>query len=162
MMNNNLKKATDVSFGNDEGGIVADDNLKQVMGKVDFGMGNIYLSLVVMSVMKTHADKELGVIRDIADEMGEVLKDFKYRDKSERHPEIDVGKTKNLESAVGQVDGPDKMGAVIGIISGVFESVVYVTGLFEMNDLSARMDNLKTRITAIERVPKARSKMMLG
>ena len=162
MMNNDLKKATDVAFSNDEGGAVPDANLKKVMGKVYFGMGNIYLSLVVMSVTNTHADKELGLVRDIADEMDKILKDFEYRHAPESHPDIDVEKAKNLERAVSQLGDPDKMAVVIRIIHGVSESVAYVTRLFEMNDLSERMDNLKTRLNTIEHDAKAPSKMMLG
>ena len=150
MMNNNIKKAPGVSFGNDEGGVVSDANLKQVMGKVYFGMGNIYLSLAVMGAMKTHTDKQLELVRGIADEMGNILKDFEGRDAPQSCSSIDVAKMQSLERAVRQLGDADKMSAVIRIIHGVFESASYVIGLFEMNDLSERMDNLESRINNIE------------
>ena len=164
MMNNNLKKATGVSFSNDEGGVVADAKLKQVMGEIYFGMSNIYLSLAVMRAKKKYRDKQMDkkmeLIKGIADEMGKVLKDFEYCDTSESRRDIDVAKTRNLEIASRQIDDLDKMSVVIGIISGVFESTDYVINLFELGELGNRLNNLKPRVTDIERDFKSSSAMM--
>lgn len=164
MMNSNLKKATDIVVSNDEGRVVADAKLKQVMGEIYFGMSNIYLSLAVMGAMKKYRDKQMDkqieLIKGIADEMGKVLKDFEYCDTSESRREIDVAKTRNLEKASRQIDDLDKMSVVIGIISGVFESTVYVINLFELVELGNRLNNLKPRVTDIERDFKSSSAMM--
>ena len=164
MMNNNLKKATGVSFSNDEGGVVADAKLKQVMGEIYFGMSNIYLSLAVMRAKKKYPDKQMDkkmeLIKGIADEMGKVLKDFEYCDTSESRRDIDVAKTRNLEIASRQIDDLDKMSVVIGIISGVFESTDYVINLFELGELGNRLNNLKSRVTDIERDFKSLSEVV--
>ena len=164
MMNNNLKKATGVSFSNDEGGVVADAKLKQVMGEIYFGMSNIYLSLAVMRAKKKYRDKQMDkkmeLIKGIADEMGKVLKDFEYCDTSESRRDIDVAKTRNLEIASRQIDDLDKMSVVIGIISGVFESTDYVINLFELGELGNRLNNLKSRVTDIERDFKSLSEVV--
>ena len=164
MMNNNLKKATGVSFSNDEGGVVADAKLKQVMGEIYFGMSNIYLSLAVMRAKKKYRDKQMDkkmeLIKGIADEMGKVLKDFEYCDTSESRRDIDVAKTRNLEIASRQIDDLDKMSVVIRIISGVFESTDYVINLFELGELGNRLNNLKSRVTDIERDFKSLSEVV--
>ena len=164
MMNNNLKKATGVSFSNDEGGVVADAKLKQVMGEIYFGMSNIYLSLAVMRAKKKYRDKQMDkkmeLIKGIADEMDKVLKDFEYCDTSESRRDIDVAKTRNLEIASRQIDDLDKMSVVIGIISGVFESTDYVINLFELGELGNRLNNLKSRVTDIERDFKSLSEVV--
>ena len=160
MMDNNLKKATDIVVSNDEGRVVADAKLKQVMGEIYFGMSNIYLSLAIMGGMKKYPDKKMELIKGIADEMGKVLKDFEYCDTSESRRDIDVAKTRNLEIASRQIDDLDKMSVVIGIISGVFESTDYVINLFELGELGNRLNNLKPRVTDIERDFKSSSAMM--
>lgn len=160
MMNSNLKKATDIVVSNDEGRVVADAKLKQVMGEIYFGMSNIYLSLAVMGGMKKYPDKKMELIKGIADEMGKVLKDFEYCDTSESRRDIDVAKTRNLEIASRQIDDLDKMSVVIGIISGVFESTDYVINLFELGELGNRLNNLKPRVTDIESNFKSSSAMM--
>ena len=128
-------------------------NKSEVIVDINLGMT---LSKCLLSgksgyVSEKYNDKEINEIKEVASNIDEVLKNFKFLDPDSRYNFSDISHNEKLKNALKKINDRDKISVVVRVIDGVFESLNHFVNCNKIDGLKDRMEELKEKVDNVEK-----------